>query len=246
MTSPEHATPSSAGEARANAVFGFWAALATGVVTLAAFGIALLTPPLSGQLCKEGCYSYPFLDVASRFPRDYYWMVPAMVAMLLYVAFALAVAARAAPGRRLVAQLGLVMSAMAALTIIADYFLQLAVVQPSLLAGEADGIPLLIQYNEHGIFIALEELGYLLMSVSLACLAAALPGTTRLERVVRWLFIGGLVMAGFALAYFLVRYGHGRGYLFEIAAISVVWLTLIPGAFMMAAVFRRDARRGAA
>ena len=87
-------------------------------------------------------------------------MYPAMVAMLLYVAFTLAVAARAAPGRRLVAQLGLIMSATAAITIIGNYFLQLADVQPSLLAGEADGISLLTQCNEHGTFIALEELGY--------------------------------------------------------------------------------------
>lgn len=32
--------------------------------------------------------------------------------------------------------------------------------------GETEGITLLTQYNAHGIFIALEELGYLLMSLS--------------------------------------------------------------------------------
>jgi hypothetical protein len=128
---------------------------------------------------------------------------------------------------------------MGALSVLADYFLQLAVIQPSVLAGEADGISLLTQYNPHGIFIALEELGYLLMSASLACMALTLSSATRLERVVRWLFVGGLVISLAALVWLLVQYGHGRKYLFEVAVISIVWLTLIPGAFMMAMVFRR-------
>ena len=32
--------------------------------------------------------------------------------------------------------------------------------------GETDGIALLTQYNGHGIFIAMEELGYITMSIS--------------------------------------------------------------------------------
>lgn len=231
-------TPASAADAR----FGFWTSLATGLSTLITFAVAIATPPLGGPLCKANCYSYPYLDVASRFPRDYWWMFLAIPAMLLYVAFTVGLAARASRSRRLVAQLGLVLSAMAALVLVGDYFVQLAVVQPSLLAGEADGVSMLSQFNPHGVFIALEEVGYLLMSVSLACLAVALPGATRLERAVRWIFGGGLAVNVASLAWFLARYGHRREYLFEIAVISVVWLTLIPGAFMMAAVFRRALR----
>jgi hypothetical protein len=231
----------SSSETRANATFGFWSAVGTGIATLVTFSIAILTPPRSGALCTGDCHRYPYLDIAARFPRDYYWMYAAIAATLLYVAFALAVATRASPTRRLVAQLGVLFSVMAALTVVMDYYLQLTVVQPSLLAGESDGVSLLTQFNEHGVFIALEELGYLLMSASLACLASAVPGTTRLERAVRWLFAGGFAVTCAALVYFLVRYGHGRGYLFEIAVITVTWLTLIPGTFMMAAVFRRDA-----
>lgn len=225
---------------RGDAQFGYWAALGTGVTTLVTFGIAIATPPLSGPLCKEGCFSYPFLDVAARFPRDYYWMGAAMLSTLLYVAFMLGLRARARPERRLVAQFGVVLSVMAALTIVGDYFLQVAVIQPSLLAGEADGISLLTQYNPHGVFIALEELGYLLMSASLACMAPAMSGATRLERAVRRLFVGGLVVCLAALTWFFFRYGHRRDYRFEIAVISIAWFTLIPGAFMMAAVCRRD------
>jgi hypothetical protein len=33
--------------------------------------------------------------------------------------------------------------------------------------GETDGIALITQYNEHGLFIAMEELGYITMSIAL-------------------------------------------------------------------------------
>ena len=226
----------------ADAQFGFWAALGTGAVTLVTFGMAIATPPLSGPMCQEGCLTYPYIDIAARFPRDYLWMFPAMVATLLSMAFLLAIQARARPERRLMGQLGVVLSVMAGLTILGDYFLQLAVIQPSVLAGETDGVSVLTQYNPHGIFIALEELGYLLMSASLACMAPTLSKATRLERTVGRIFIGGLIASLAALAWFAIAYGHRRAYLFELAVISIVWLTLIPSAFMMAAVFRRSTR----
>lgn len=53
-------------------------ALATTVLTIITFGIAIATPPLAGPFCTGECYAYPYLDIASRFPRDYYWMYPAM------------------------------------------------------------------------------------------------------------------------------------------------------------------------
>ncbi len=227
----------------ANARFGFWTALSTGATTLVSFGIAIFTPPVSGAFCREDCIGYPYLDIAARFPRDYYWMFPAIVATLLYVALLVGLHGRAAADRKSFSLFAVVLAAMAALLLVGDYFIQLAVVQPSVLAGEADGISLLTQYNPHGLFIALEELGYLLMSASLACMAPALSRATRLERVVRWFFVGGLIVNAVALIWIALRLGHARGYLFEIAVISVDWLVLIAGAFMLAVVFRRDVVR---
>jgi hypothetical protein len=134
-------------ETSSAARFGFWAALATGLSTLVTFAFAIAPPPLSGQLCKEGCLSYPYLDIAVRFPRDYFWLFPAILATLLYLAVTIALYARVTSRGRLFAQLGLALSIMAALTLVGDYFVQLAVIQPSLRAGEADGISLLTQYN---------------------------------------------------------------------------------------------------
>ena len=241
MTSDARCSSPPAQPLRAAARFGFWSSLGTGVITLFTFAAAIATPPKSGQLCETGCYSYPYLDIGERFPRDYYWMFPALLAMLFFVAFTLSLQAHARADRRLLAQLGVALASMASLTLLIDYVLQLAVIQPSLLAGEEDGVPMLSQYNPHGVFIALEELGYGLMSAALACLALALPANEGLERWVRRLFVTGFATCLLALAWFVARYGHARGYLFELAVISIVWLTLIPGAFMMAAVFRRRA-----
>jgi len=223
-----------------NERFGFWASLGTSVVTTATFVIALATPPLSGPWCERGCFGYPYLDIAGRFPRDYLWMFPAMISMLLFLAFVIAVAARGAERSRLSGQLAVSLAVMATFSLLMDYFLQVAVIQPSLLANESDGLSLLNQYNPHGLFIALEELGYLLMSLSLLFLVPCLSTKIRLERVVRGLFAGGAALMVAALAGFVFVYGHRREYLFEITAISVDWLVLIPASALMAVVFRRE------
>jgi hypothetical protein len=212
-------------------------------MTLLSFGIAIFTPPISGQFCRGLCISYPYQDIAARFPRDYLWMFPAMVATLFFVAMMVGLHARAVPEKRPFATLAVVLSGMAGLVLVADYFLQLAVIQPSVLAGEAGGISLLTQYNPHGLFIALEELGYLLMAFSLACMAPAISAASRLERMVRWLFVGGLMASLLALLWIALRLGHGRGYLFEVAVISIDWLVLIISGFMLAVLFHRDAVR---
>src|SRR3954469_6764812 len=138
MTEPDGVLPE--GRVANGARFGWGAALGSCATTSIAFAVAVSTPPLSGPFCKAGCYGYPYLDVAARYPRDYYWMLPAMVATLLFVAFAVALGARAKRERFLLAQFGVALAQMAALTIVSDYFLQLAVVQPSLLAHEAGGV----------------------------------------------------------------------------------------------------------
>lgn len=229
-------------EASNRARFGFWTAVGTALSTVLAFGIAVLTPPLSGPFCTQNCFEYPYLEIAPRFPRDYQWMMAAVPATLLYAAWMVGLDARAHREKKLVAHLGVVASVMASLTLVGDYFVQLAVIQPSVLSGESDGISLLTQYNPHGVFIALEELGFLLMSLSFACMAGAMATTTRLERSIRWLFLAGFAATVVAFAWFLQKYGHARGYLFEVAVISINWFVLIAGALLTAVVFRRDIR----
>ena len=94
----------------------------------------------------------------------------------------------------MVTRLGTAFGVVAATTLLGDYYVQLAVIQPSLAAGEADGLSLVTQYNPHGLFIALEELGYILTSLSLVCMVPSLRRSIKLERAVRYVFVGGFAL----------------------------------------------------
>lgn len=226
---------------REDARLGYRIALATLALTAGTFAVAVLTPPLSGPLCEAGCLEYPFADAASRFPRDYAWMYPALPATALY-AMLMACLHRRAPGVcRGRTSIGLLFAGMAAVVLLGDYFVQLSVIQPSLLAGETEGLALLSQYNSHGVFIALEELGYLLMGLSFPWMAAAFPGKGGGARAARWSLHAGFWLSLAALAGITFVYGIRREYRFEIAVISIDWLVILIVAALAAAAFRRDA-----
>jgi hypothetical protein len=131
---------------------------------------------------------------------------------------------------------------VASFTVIAmDYFIQLRAVQPALLRGESEGLAFISQYNPHGVFIALEELGFLVMGLSFAFLALAL-GASRLERVTRWVY---LVSAALMVAAFLGMswyFGFSLEYRFEVTAITIGWLTLVVSGLLLAFAFRRRGR----
>jgi hypothetical protein len=219
---------------------GVWIAFATSALTLLTFAAAVATPPLSGPFCRAAdCLAYPYLDAISRFPRDYLWMYPAILLTLAYVSLVAFAYAIAPAHRTFPALLASIAASLAGAFLIADYFVQIAVVQPSLLAGEADGISLLSQYNPHGVFIALEELGYLFMALSFLLVAPMFVGNTRLERALRIVLRGGCVAGIIAFLAISMRYGVHREYRFEVAIISIDWLALGIASFMMGLVWRR-------
>lgn len=201
--------------------------------------IAILTPPLSGPFCREECYQYPYLNIASRFPRDYYWMYPACILMLTYIALISCVFYYASREKKIFRLIALSFSAMASFTLPLDYFLQVSVIQPSLLQGETDGISLLSQYNPHGIFISLEELGYFLMSVSFACIAPVFDKNSLLETSIHWVFIIGVLFTIVALAIISFMYGINREYRFEVAVITIDYAVLLINGILLATLFRK-------
>lgn len=219
-------------------ILGFYTAIATTLLTIITFGIAFLTPPLSGPSCTESCYEYPYHDIASRFPRDYYWMYPAMILTLLFVVLLVVIHHSAADNRKVFSQIGLSFGLIGAAALIVDYFVQVSVIQPSLENGETDGIALLTQFNSHGVFIALEEVGYLMMSLAFLCIAPVFAGGG-LERAIRWIYIGGFVLVVIALLIVSIMYGIEREYRFEIAVITLDWGTLIITGPLLAVLFRR-------
>ncbi|EKD24348.1 MAG: hypothetical protein ACD_81C00042G0003 [uncultured bacterium] len=217
---------------------GFYASVSTVVLTVVTFVVAILTPPLSGPFCRNNCFTYPFLDIVSRFPRDYIWMYPAILLLLVYVTLSVCIHYLASDEKKIYSHIGFSFALISATLLIADYFLQLSVIQPSLLNRETDGISILTQYNPHGIFIALEDLGYLLMSLSFLFMALVFSGS-RLEKSIRAVFVTGFVLASTSLMLISSLYGIHREYRFEIAIIAINWLVLIISGILLSRLFKR-------
>ena len=227
----------------AAARFGFWAALTTAALTVVTFGFAITALPDSGRNCQENCASYPFAgdQVASQFPGDYLWMVPAMVLTLAFIALVAAVHQFAPRDRKVFSLIGLCVAVVAATVLLIDYFIQFSVMPLSLEKGQLEGWALFTQYNPNGMFLALEELGFLLMSVTFLAIAPVFVGRTKIEGALRWILSGSFVVSLAALAVVSVAVGLDRQDTFEILVISIVWLTLVVGGPLMAVVFRRAA-----
>jgi hypothetical protein len=227
----------------AAARFGYWAALATAALTVVTFGFAITAIPDSGRNCQQNCATYPFASdqVASQFPGDYLWMVPAMLLMLVFIALAVAVHQFAPRERKVFSLVGLSIAVVAAAVLLIDYFIQFSVMPLSLQKEQLEGWALFTQYNPNGVFLALEELGFLLMSVTFLAIAPVFVGRTRVERALRWILSGSFAASIAALAVVSVAVGLDRQDTFEIVVISIVWMTLVVGGPLMAVVFRRAA-----
>lgn len=216
-----------------------WLAAVLASLTAVTFAVAVLTPPFSGPWCTSGCFEYPYAGIASRFPRDYYWMMGAMLVSVVFVALLVSVHRLAPAPAKSFSLFGLALGAFGAFTLLLDYWVQVAVIQPSVLRGEQDGIALLSQFNPHGVFIALEELGFLSMSGGLFCFAPVFWGLRAPGRAIGWVLVGGFVSSIAALVATSVRFGIEREYFLEVSLISVVWLTLIVAGPLVAVLFRR-------
>lgn len=216
--------------------FGFCIAAITAGLTVVTFVLALLALPNS--------VPYPFTSdiIAEQWPMDYVWMYPAMVLMLLFVALLAAIHDYAPAARKTYSLLGLCFGIIAAAILIIDYYIQATVMQPSLEKGQLDGWAILTQYNPNGVFIALEEIGYLLMSLALLSAGWTFMRKGRIERSIRWLFTVSFSLVIVALIVVSALRGIDRGDVFEIIVITVVWLTLIIGATLTALVFKRAVR----
>jgi hypothetical protein len=221
--------------------FGFWVATLTALSTAVALTVAVLTPPKGGPFCVENCIGYPYTDFAAHIPRDFLWMYPALFVAPLLVMLLAVMHERAVLGRQRFGHIAMAFGVMAAMALTVDYFIQLRFVQPAVLKGELDGLASLTQYNPHGVFIALEEAGYILMAVAFLFAALALSNESRLERAVRWLFVGGFVLVSVLFVALSLAYGYDVEYRFEVAAIAVDWVVLIVAATLLAVQYRRRA-----
>lgn len=219
--------------------FGYYISIITTLLTIITFGIAICTPPFSGPFCTGPCFEYPYTDIASRFPRDYYWMYPAILLSISYLIMMITIYQVTPENKKLFGLLGIVFASMASLVLVSDYFIQVSVIQPSLLAGETDGIALLTQFNPHGIFIVLEEIGFTFMIVSFFALYPVFDSHKKPGKTIRWTVIIGFILALLSFTIVSIIHGIHREYRYEIIIISITWLELIVLGILFSRYFRR-------
>lgn len=182
---------------------------------------------------------YPFKELLDYYPRDYYWMYAAVVQLLAFITFVAALHHLAAAEKKLFSSLGFAFALVSATVLLLAYFIQFAVVPISMMKGETDGIALLTQYNGHGIFIAMEELGYFIMSLALFFLAFIFPADNRLRKAIRWVLALPLILNILAFVVYTLQFGIERSYRFEVASITIDWLFLIVGGILISVYLGR-------
>jgi hypothetical protein len=218
--------------------FGYYISVFTAILTVVTFGIAVCTPPLSGPFCKGDCFQYPYHDILSRFPRDYYWMYPAILLSFSYMVMMITVHRSMPAERNLFSSVASGFAIISSIILSADYFIQVSFIQPSLLSGETDGVAMMSQFNPHGIFIIMEELGFVTMAISFLFLTPAFGGPTRLEKSLRLTFVISFCLTVAAFVAISAVHGIMREYRFEVAVISITWLELIIVSVLLARYFR--------
>jgi hypothetical protein len=219
-----------------------WVAILT-VITTAVFLVMVITTlPRSGPYCQAGCVGYPYTNVAAYVPRDYLWLYPAILVALLTMVLVQCIHYQTEASRGVLSGVGVSLTAIGAGALIIDYVIQLTFLQPALLLGETDGLTPWSQYNPHGVFIALENVGYLLLNIAFLFIGVAMVRTpTKLWRAAGWVFVAGGALTLAALVLYATLYGADLDYRFEVAAIGLTWLVLIAApALLIIALLRRE------
>jgi hypothetical protein len=219
---------------------GFWAALLTAAVTALFAVAAIATPARSGPFCRSDCVPSPYIDVARFIPGDYLWLIPGTLLAPIFIVLMASIHSYAPERRRTFSQIALSFAVIYGVVIVVNYFVQLAVVVPSLQSGETQGLSLFTQYNPHGLFIALEVLAYLMMSAAFLSAAPVFSGS-KIDGTIRWLFALGFTGAISAFVGFWLL-NHDLVAV-EVVVLMINWLVLIIGSVSLSVVFRRAHRR---
>jgi hypothetical protein len=217
---------------------GVWSSLLLAVLAVAAFVLGITTPPRSGPYCTGNCIVYPFTDAARFVPRDYLWVLPAILLAPVFVIVSGCLHSLIQEGKRHLSLIGLCFASIAAGILGIDYFIQFQVAEPSLLRAETSSLSLFTQYNPHVLFIALEDLGYLTLCVSFLFVGLGFPTIWRLSRTIRWTLIVSALLGFACFVGMSWRYGLDIEYRFEVAIITITWITLLALGLMLVFFFR--------
>jgi hypothetical protein len=223
---------------KTNIRFGWYASLAVVILTIITWVAAMFAVPPAGPYCVGDCMEYPFSDLLDYYPRDYYWMYLAIFQVFAYLLFVISNYFIARDEKKIFGFSSIAFSVITAMILLTAYFIQFSVVPISMMKGESEGIALLTQYNGHGIFIAMEDLAYITMSISFLFLAFVFSRKNRFERALRLIFLAAFPLIVLAFSIYTVWYGIDRSYRFEVVAISVNWIVTIATGILLSVYYR--------
>jgi len=102
--------------------FGYFISKMTALMTAITLGIAIGTPPLSGPFCNGSCFQYPYSEIISRFPRDYFWIYPAILVTFFYLIMMISVYQISPIGKKLYATIAVAFAMMSTQVLSVNYF----------------------------------------------------------------------------------------------------------------------------
>ncbi len=207
--------------------FGLYSALSITLLTIITWGFGMIAVPPAGPYCPGNCMNYPFQDILLYYPRDYYWMYLAIFQVFGYLIFIVSNHFITQIEKKLFSFLSVAFALISAIVLLIAYFVQFSVVPMSMMKGETEGIALLTQYNGHGIFVAMEDLGYITMSISFLFLSFVFSLKNRLEKTIRLILISAFLLTALSFIFYSVKFGIDRSYRFEVTTITINWLTTI-------------------
>jgi hypothetical protein len=218
--------------------FGFFSSLSLTLLTITTWGLAMMAIPPAGPYCPGDCMSYPFSDILLYYPRDYYWMYLAIFQLFAYLIFIVSNHFITPIENKLFSLISVVFALISTTVLLITYFVQFSVVPMSMMKGETDGIALITQYNGHGTFIAMEELGYIAMSISFLFLAFIFSMKNRLEKAIRLIFIFSFLVTVLSFIFYSVKFGNDRSYRFEVATITINFIATITAGILITIFFK--------
>lgn len=210
---------------------GFWAAIFTAILAA-----AFITMGMFGSSSWD---SYPgMVNYIWTFIKtiDYALFIPGFLLAPVFVVLMACIYYFTSFEKRIWGLIGLAFALIYATIITTDYFVLWTVTLPSTIRGETVGLSLLSMYNPHGLFVSLESIAYLMMSIALLSIAPVFEGG-KIERALKWIFIIGFILAVGSLAgIFLMGYDI---VIFEIAIIAIYCPVLIISGVLLSIMFRR-------
>lgn len=209
----------------------FWAAVFTAILAA-----AFITMGMFGSSSWDtypGMVNYIWTTLKTI---DYTLFIPAFLLAPVFVVLMASIHYYAAVDKKIYSLIGLAFAVIYATIITTDYFVLWTVVLPSTLMGETAGLSLFSLYNPHGIFVSLESIAYMMMSLALLFIAPVFQGG-RIERALKWIFIGGFVLGiGALVGVLLMKYDI---VMYEIAIITIYCPVLIISGILLSIIFKR-------